>query len=206
MDKSADREDPQTKRDSVEDEVTKEYDLGLDISTSVVGFVLLEPNGTMVKMDHVKLNTVQFPNLFVKVDWTIERLITGCDGYKIRKIFVEANAKMFTPGFSSADTILTLAKMNALVSYLSHKFFNVPVIDVNVTSARSKIGYKNNRLDKRTVKEKVREFVINLHPEFPIKKHIAKTGKSKGLSVMNAEVADEIDAYVIARGGQVINP
>jgi hypothetical protein len=206
MNKSINREDSQVKQDGSENQVTKEYHLGLDISTAVVGFVILEPNGTMVKMDHVKLNIVKFPDLFTKVDWTIERLITGCDGYKIKKIFVEANAKMFTPGFSSADTILTLAKMNALVSYLSHKFFNVPVTDVNVTSARSRIGYKNNRLDKRTVKEKVREFVVNLHPEFPIKTHVAKTGKSKGQSVMNAEVADEIDAFVIARGGQILNP
>jgi hypothetical protein len=58
---------------------------------------------------------------------------------KIEKIFVEANAKMFSTGFSSADTLLTLAKFNGLISYLSHKAFNAEVIDVNVTSARKAV-------------------------------------------------------------------
>lgn len=182
----------------------KVVDLGLDISSAVTGLVLLDTVGRLEKMDFIKLNTSKLTNIFEKADYAKEWLESNIKGYKIRNIFVEANAKMFTKGFSSADTLFTLAKMNALISYLSHKQFNAPVIDVNVTSARSRIGYKNNLKDKRPVKEKVREFVLKNYSEIVIRHHVAKTGKNKGSIVMDAEMADCIDAFVICKGGQVI--
>lgn len=182
----------------------KVVDLGLDISSAVTGLVLLDTVGRLEKMDFIKLNTSKLTNIFEKADYAKEWLESNIKGYKIRNIFVEANAKMFTKGFSSADTLFTLAKMNALISYLSHKQFNAPVIDVNVTSARSRIGYKNNLKDKRPVKEKVREFVLKNYSEIVIRHHVAKTGKHKGSVVMDAEMADCIDAFVICKGGQVI--
>jgi hypothetical protein len=182
----------------------KVVDLGLDISSAVTGVVLLDTVGRLEKMDFIKLNTSKLTNIFEKADYAKEWLESNIKEYKIRNIFVEANAKMFTKGFSSADTLFTLAKMNALISYLSHKQFNAPVVDVNVTSARSRIGYKNNLKDKRPVKEKVREFVLKNYSEIVIRHHVAKTGKYKGSVVMDAEMADCIDAFVICKGGQII--
>lgn len=186
---------------------TQEVDLGLDISTAVTGVVLLDHlTGDLVKMDHIKLNIAKLTNLFEKADYAADWLNQNVNSYFVKRIFVEANAKGFSVGFSSADTLFTLAKMNALISYLAHKQFGVEVFNVNVTSARSKIGYKDNRKIKKPVKEKVREFVLAANPALPVKTHIAKTGKSKGLSVMDAECADEVDAWVICRGGQLLNP
>lgn len=186
-------------------EVEDVVDLGLDISSSVTGVVLLDSFGKVVKMDFIKLNIAKLTNIFEKADHAKEWFENNLKGYNIRNIYVEANAKMFTAGFSSADTLFTLAKMNALISYLSLKQFpTAKVIDINVTSARSKIGYKNNKLDKRPVKEKVREYVLSKFPEVTVSKHIAKTGKQKGEMVMDAEMADVIDAFVICRGGQQI--
>jgi hypothetical protein len=119
---------------------------------------------------------------------------------------VEANAKGYSAGFSSADTLFTLAKMNALVSYLSHKWYGVPVIDINVTSARSRIGYKNSKSVKKPVKEKVRGFVLLNNPHLPFQTRTVTVGKNKGAVVPASGVEDEIDAWVICRGGQVLNP
>ena len=47
------------------------------------------------------------------------------NNYKLKNVFVEANAKMFTPGFSSADTILTLAKFNGICCYIIFKLFKL---------------------------------------------------------------------------------
>jgi hypothetical protein len=185
-------------------EEKKIVDMGLDISSSVVGVVLLNTIGQLEKMDYIKLKNCKSKNIFEKADYAKEWFESNINGYKIRNIFVEANAKMFSKGHSSADTLLTLAKMNALISYLSHKQFNAPVVDVNVISARTKIGYKNNLKDKRPVKEKVREFVLKNFSEIKISYHIAKTGKNKGNLVMDAEMADCIDAFVICKGGQAI--
>lgn len=88
-----------------------------------------------------------------------------------------------------------------MISYLSHKAYNAEVYDINVTSARKAIGFKNTKADKRPVKEKVFEFVTALHPELPWKKHVAKTGKSQGQEIYNTEMKDAADAFVIVIGG-----
>lgn len=183
-----------------------EVDLGLDISSSITGVVLMDKGGSMVFMGHVPLTSTKYKNIFDKADAVLAWIQTELPDIKVRRIFVEANAKGYSAGFSSADTLFTLAKINALVSYLTHKWFKVPVIDVNVTSARSRIGYKNNKSVKKPVKEKVREFVLLNHPYLPFQTRTVMVGKKKGQLVPASGVEDEIDAWVICRGGQLLNP
>lgn len=184
----------------------EELDLGLDISSSITGVVLMTKTGNMVFMDHVALTSVKYKNIFDKADAVIDWIKSELPDVKIGRIFVEANAKGYSAGFSSADTLFTLAKMNALVSYLTHKWFGAPVIDVNVTSARSRIGYKNNKSVKKPVKEKVREFVLLNHPYLPFQTRTVTIGKNKGAIVPASGSEDEVDAWVICKGGQALNP
>jgi hypothetical protein len=184
-----------------------EVDLGLDISSSITGAVLMDKKGNLVFMGHVPLTSSKYKNLFDKADAVLEWIKNTLPRHvKVKRIFVEANAKGYSAGFSSADTLFTLAKMNALVSYLTHKWYGVDVIDINVTSARSRIGYKNNKAVKKPVKEKVREFVLQQNPHIPFKTRVVGKGKNKGAVVPEEGVADEIDAWVICRGGQALNP
>jgi hypothetical protein len=167
----------------------------------------MDKTGNMMFMNHVSLTSTKYKNIFDKADAVIEWIKQNMPTkYKVTRIFVEANAKGYSAGFSSADTLFTLAKMNALVSYLTHKWFGASVIDVNVTSARSKIGYKNNKSIKKPVKEKVREFVLLQHPYLPFQTRTVTMGKNKGAVVPATGVEDEIDAFVICRGGQLLNP
>ena len=189
-----------------EDQEVLEVDLGLDISSSITGAVLMDKNGNMMFMGHVPLTSTKYKTIFDKADAVHEWVKTFPVRMKVRRIFVEANAKGYSAGFSSADTLFTLAKMNALVSYLTHRWFKVPVIDVNVTSARSRIGYKNNKSVKKPVKEKVREFVLLNHPYLPFQTRTVTVGKSKGQVVPASGVEDEIDAWIVCRGGQLLNP
>jgi len=167
----------------------------------------MDKNGVMLFMGHVPLTSVKYKTIFDKADAVIDWIKDNVsDQFKVRRIFVEANAKGYSVGFSSADTLFTLAKMNALVSYLTHKWFGVPVIDVNVTSARSKIGYKNNKSVKKPVKEKVREFVLLNHPYLPFQTRTVTVGKNKGMVVPATGVEDEIDAFILCLGGQLMYP
>lgn len=183
-------------------------DMGLDISTSVTGVAFFDKNGVLVTMDHIKLNTSKLNTMWEKADHCLTELpnLVAKHNVKVDRVFVEENAKRFSPGFSSADTILTLAKMNGIVSYIAHTLFGIDVIDINVTKARSAIGYKNVKGAPGTVKEKVRAFVLKTNPNLPIKRHVAPTGQFKGQLVMNKEVEDEIDALVVCKGGQLLNP
>lgn len=189
-------------------QVPVEVDLGLDISTAITGVVLLNrQTGALHFMGHVPLTSTKLTNLFDKADAVINWIKQNIPrNVKVSRIFVEANAKGYSMGFSSADTLLILAKMNALVSYLVHKWCNAPVLDINVTSARSKIGFRNNKSDKRQVKEKVREFVLMNNPHLPFKTRVVQVGKKKGAVVPATGAEDEIDAFVICRGGQLLHP
>jgi len=207
---------------------SKRQCLGLDISTSVVGVCtltgeeiwssgefLIKERGQLETLDAIKLTGTKLENLWQKADfvsdWFFDWRAKNPD-VVITKIFVEENAKRFAEGFTSADVILTLAKFNGIVSYLAHKTFDAEVVNINVTKARSAIGFKNkhdNAIDpltgkKMTVKEKVFNHVVGLHPEFPWKKHIAKSGKHKDQEVFDDCARDSCDAYVICKGGMSI--
>lgn len=182
--------------------------LGLDISTSIVGWYLLEKQTkSVVNSGHIQLTTKGLDNLFKKAEKTISELSSSIPptSYDLKEIYVEANAKMFAGGGTTADTLMTLAKMNVLVSYLAHKLYNAEVIDVNVTRARSAIGYKDNRSVKRPVKEKVRDFVLTTWPNLNAPTRIATAGKNKGQPVIQTGIADEIDAFVIVYGGLLLH-
>jgi hypothetical protein len=188
----------------MESDKNKTYICGLDISTSTTGVCVLDENEQLVVLDAIKLTSTKLKTMWDKADHVLEQLKQIVGDRKIERVFVEANAKMFTKGFSSADTLMTLAKFNGIISYLSHKTFNAEIIDVNVSSARKAIGFKNNKADKRSTKDKVFEYVSTTHPEFPWKKHIAKTGKSQGQEVFDVEMKDACDSWVIVCGGSRI--
>ena len=179
--------------------------LGLDISSSVIGVSIIDKNEKLFVLDSIKLTSSTLYSLYDKADRGIEELKRIVGNHKINKIFVEANAKMFTKGFSSADTLMTLAKINGIISYLSHKAFGAKIIDVNVSSARKAIGFKNVQADKRPVKEKLFAYVTStLHPEYPWKKYTPTSGKNKGQEIYDPTAKDSCDAWVIVCGGNRI--
>ena len=185
-------------------------DIGLDISTVVVGITILDSNTSeLISMEAVKLNKARFKDVWDKADHIHNALTNAFDlvRYKANRIFVEEAHMKFTPGFSSAKTLFTLSRFNGIVSYQAHKLFGVKPIMVNVRTARKILGIKINRKDKsKTTKDKVFEIVRTRNPDFPWEQHIAKTGHSKGQMVYGKENYDISDAWVICKGGQLIYP
>lgn len=181
------------------------YNLGLDLATGTAGICLVDSSTEALEL----LDAIHMPagvHLFDKADFCLEEIAKHVNGRPVNKIFVEASMKMFMPGFSSADTLITLSRFNCLVSYLTKKALGALVVDVNVTSARKAIGFTNTRADKRPVKEKVFEFVLALHPEFPWKKHLGQRGKNKNLWVYDDGMKDAADSWVVCVGGMRLNP
>ena len=179
-------------------------DIGLDISTSVTGISVLKRDGSLVALRALKLGP-QYPTLWEKADAAEEELknlriqldaLLGKD-VAIGRIFVEENAKRFATGMTSADTILTLAKFNGIVCYIAQKMFRCPVIETNVISARSRCGIK---VKGKNQKEQVLAYNLAAHPDWPWVTHVVK-----GEVIFNACNKDLSDAYVIARGSQIIH-
>lgn len=183
-------------------------DIGLDISTAIVGYCALDDSGKMVNLGNIKLTSSKLEDVYDKaneVRTLFGRIVDG-KRFQVRRIFVEEAHMKFTSGASSAKTLFSLAGFNQVVCQMAYDYFKVKPIKVGVRTARSKIGIKIDTKDKSsTTKDKVLKIVMALHPEFPWESHVAKTGKRVGQVVNGPENFDMADAWVICRGGQVTN-
>jgi len=185
-------------------------DIGLDISTSIVGVALLDAiTGDMIKIEAYKLNRTKFKDVWDKAAEVKSALNNTVDTnkYNLQRIFVEEAHMRFTPGFSSAKTLFTLSRFNGIVSYIGYELFGVKPIMINVRTGRKNLGIKINRKDKsKDNKTKIFEAVKKLHPDFPWVQHLAKTGYHKGKMVYDKHNFDMADAYITAASGQIEYP
>lgn len=181
----------------------------MDVSTSVIGVCVLDHRtGTLIKIFPIKLTGVKFEDMWDKALEFEAQITRNWDvNWAMKRVFVEDVAKMFSPGFSSAGTIITLAKMNAIVCLTMFKLLGIKPTFVNVRSARASLGIKIDTKDKtKSTKEKVFEKVLTLCPTFPWQQHIAKTGKNANTLVYDTCNQDMGDAWVTCRGGQILVP
>lgn len=186
-------------------------DVGLDISTSIVGLVVLNSvTGDLVSMDAIKLTGKKYSDVWVKATHVENELarIVDMDKYLVNSIFVEEAHMRFTPGFSSAKTLFSLSRFNGIVSFIAYKLFGQKPKMTNVRTARKHLGIKINYKDKtKDTKTKVFEAVKKINPHFPWAQHVAKGGKSKGQTVWSKHNFDMADAWVICEGGRrIANP
>ena len=97
----------------------------------------------------------------------------------------------FRPGFSSAKTILTLAKFNGIVSYICKRDFGIEPEYIGASTARKTCGIKVERGKK--AKEVVLNFLLDNEESFDIE--YTKHGNPKPGSY------DRADSYIIAKAG-----
>lgn len=114
----------------------KKYALGLDISTSNIGFCLINKSNLDL-VDIGVLNLKKINDIFEKVDFFKSWLL----GYKYINntdiIVIEAPLKRFAPGKSNANTLFNLYSFNMLLQYVCKKeFLDIEQIVYNVMSAR----------------------------------------------------------------------
>lgn len=169
---------------------------GLDISTSTVGYTILDHGFTIVKMSHISPNKNE--TFWQKLDTVISVLSNECRG--IDKLYIEEPVLGFSQGMSSAHTIMTLAKFNYVIAYDLRRQLNVDPIHITAAEARKICGCKLKRksLCGKTHKEQVAELMLATHLkdlQFPLK----KSGNLKDF------VYDEIDSYVIAHAAVKLN-
>lgn len=193
-----------------ENKTILKYDLGLDISTTTIGYAFICcTNPSLVDIGYIKPTTNTQNDFFDKVLHSTNQLLklykTNESHHSIQNIYIEESAKRFMPGFSSADTILTLAKFNGIISYEMWKITGIKPTYINVNSARKALSIKVDRTDKsKSTKQKVFEIVKNMNPTFKWETYVASRGAHSGQTVYKKENEDMCDAWVICRGGQCL--
>jgi Holliday junction resolvasome RuvABC endonuclease subunit len=178
--------------------------LGLDVSTACTGWCILDEDGSFVNLGYISLSKEK--NLFEKAQIVQESLSSLNISYDITDVFIEENLQAFRPGLSSAKTLLTLARFNGIVGYLSQQEFFCEPSYINVNIARKSVGLKIIRKSKggAPTKEQVHQWVSNqINFKWPTKK--LKSGPRKGNIILEPGCYDAADAYVIASSGIKLN-
>ena len=121
--------------------------------------------------------------------------------YNITSTFIEENLQAFRPGFSSAKTIVTLARFNGIVTLLSYEELEVEPVFLNVNNARKLVNLKIDRKSDTTTKDQVLGFAKERLPGFEWPTRTLKSGARKGLVIPADCCYDIADAYVIALAG-----
>jgi Holliday junction resolvasome RuvABC endonuclease subunit len=163
--------------------------LGLDISTSITGYTVLDCEGKTQACDHIDLRKEK--DFFKKIEIVHSRLIEIADTYVIEKVYIEQSLQSFRSGFSSAQTLSLLSKINGIVSWLCYNLFGEDLEYLAATSARKLCGIKVPRGQK--AKAVALQFVIDNVPSFEVQ--YTKHGNPK------AGYADRSDSYIIAKAG-----
>jgi len=165
--------------------------LGLDISTSITGYTVLDYDGNILVCDHIDLRKEK--DFFKKIEIVSSRLEVINDAYEIEQVYVEQSLQSFRSGFSSAQTLSLLSKINGIVSWLCYNMFYGEPKYLAATSARKLCGI---RIPKGQKAKKVSlQFVVDNVPGFEVE--YTRHGNPK------AGYADRSDSYVIAKAGWI---
>jgi len=166
--------------------------LGLDVSTSITGYTIVD-NGKIIL--NGAWDTRKYKNFFDKVVHVKDGLdkIRKEYGTRITAVYIEQSLQSFRSGFSSAKTLSTLSRFNGIVSWLVFDQYGIQPEYIAATSARKLCGIKVSRGQK--AKQVVLNFLLDNEPSFVIE--YTRNGNPK------PESYDKADSIVIARAGAI---
>ena len=110
--------------------------LGLDISTSCVGYAFTK-NKKILDMGFIDIKKYKTPK--EKVFFVIDFLNKNKHIDEVDKIYVEDNLSGFAGGFTSQQTIIKLAKFNAVLCFVLEDMFEMEVHNINPMTARKNV-------------------------------------------------------------------
>jgi len=166
--------------------------LGLDISSSIIGYTVLDDEGNLLECECIRLE--KFKDFFIKVKNVKNKMLELNKKFRIDSVYIEESLQAFTAGKSSAMTIQALSKINGTVSWLCYEIFDITPQFVSSGTARKFCGIKIPRGEK--AKPVVLNFVVDSEPKFELE------FTSKGHPALGS--FDRADSYVVAKAGIVL--
>ena len=133
--------------------------IGLDASTTTVGFAFVD-NKNVIDIGFIPIDKQK--TIRDKVQLTMEEL-TKLDPFaEVDKIYIEDNLSGFSRGRTSQQTIIKLAKFNAVLTYCLEFAYGEIVEGVNPMTARKHL-FGKARVKGKTAKEFVKEEINSLY-------------------------------------------
>tara|TARA_R100000231_G_C5312697_1_gene160913 strand:+ start:666 stop:1175 length:510 start_codon:yes stop_codon:yes gene_type:complete len=135
--------------------------LGIDVSTSKIGYCVLDDKQKLLEVNFKKLKEETLEEkawaFFCNELKVIQRK------YKISEVRVEEPFTMFSGGKTTAGTMAKLQRFNGMICLMVYHCFNKIPILVPSRSARSKSGIKIKRGEN--TKKKIIEWVEQKYPK-----------------------------------------
>ena len=171
--------------------------LGIDVSTSITGFAIVDNEGKIVLSEACDLRKNK--DFFSKCLAMREKILDLCDRYcamlndneGITHIYIEQPFTFFNSGGSSGKTMAALQRFNGVVSWMVYECFEIEPRYLGATQARKLVGIKVPRGEK--AKKVVMEHLLATDSDFTIE--YTHKGNPK------PQEFDRADALVIARAG-----
>jgi len=113
--------------------------LGLDASTTIVGWAITE-NNKILEMGFIDIKKQQTTK--DKTFFVLTQLHKSSYIDKIEKINIEDSLSGFMGGRTSQQTIVKLAKFNAILSFVFEEEFGIEVQNINPMTARKSVFRK----------------------------------------------------------------
>ena len=167
--------------------------LGLDISSSRIGYCLINEKEDLLLVDEIKLKPSQSleerADIFKKEMECIKRSLQQ---EEVDYVFIEQPFMAFSGGKTTAATMAKLQRFNGMCSYVAHDLFGSPAILLQANKARGLVDLKIKRGDN--TKLKVIEWVSDKYPKEFIVEYTRHGNPKPGTD-------DKADAIVIANAG-----
>jgi RNase H-fold protein (predicted Holliday junction resolvase) len=169
--------------------------LGLDISSSTIGWALVEIKNnelSLLKYGHLKPpdKKKSNDNFSLRLDYAFNEMTKLVKSTKPDIVAIEDYAKKFSSGRSSANTILVLASFNEVCGLAVYRQLGKKPIRIPVSRLRSLVKNEYNEIVKD--KEDVMRFCKKYFSNFTESLNRAKNIKQ--------ECYDEADSVVVAIG------
>jgi len=164
--------------------------LGLDISSSRIGYCLINEKEELLLVDEIKLKSSQ--SLEERADIFKDTMKIIKEHSEIEYVFIEQPFIAFSGGKTTAATMAKLQRFNGMCSYVVHDLFGHTPTLIQANKARGLVGLKIKRGSK--TKLKVIEWVSEKYPKEFIVEYTRHGNPKPGTD-------DKADAIVIANAG-----
>ena len=133
--------------------------LGLDISTSCVGYAFTE-NKKILDMGFIDIK--KFTNHKEKAFFVLTEINKSSYIDDVKKVYVEDNLSGFAGGRTSQQVIIKLAKFNAILCFMLEDMFEMEVHNINPMTARKNV-FGKARVKGKKAKQFVQEEIEKMY-------------------------------------------
>ena len=166
--------------------------LGLDISTSITGFCILDSEGEIIRADVWDTrNKNKFETFFDKIQHVKDGLQEIKAQYPIQKVFIEKPFMFFGSGGSTAKTMAALQKFNGTISWICYETFNHKPTYFTAQQARKLNEIKVQK--GKDTKKQILQWVLDNCPDFSVEYTHKGNPRPKYFDIA--------DAIVVAKAG-----